>query len=447
MPFVRFVMDLHFNKNTNQVDFPGLRPPRSWSALLLVAATLVFLNSSCRKSAQPENQASKTMNTKSENKTAPNDPLAIHRRAIVIDMHADTTQRLVDENVDLEQRLPDGHFDAVRAKEGGLDAQFFSIWVEPELFGGGGERAIQRADAQIQAVRDLAARHPETWEVATTAADVRRIAASGKIAALMGMEGGYAIDEKIENVGRYYRMGVRYLSPAWSVSTSWAGSSGDEAGKTRGLNDFGKQVIREMNRLGIMVDVSHLSDRAFWDIVNTSTKPVIATHSGCRAITDVPRNLTDDMIVALAKTGGVVNVIFYPEHIEPGYSEKKKRVDEQISSLAQRASEAEPGDAAHKKLARDRVRREEYLKRLPPVTVARIVDHIDHIVKLVGVDHVGIGSDFDGVQVVPAGLKSVADLPNLTKELLRRGYSESDIDKILGGNMLRVMEETESLVH
>jgi membrane dipeptidase len=383
------------------------------------------------------------MNSKSENSTAANDPGAIHRRAIVIDMHADTTQRLVDENVDLSQRLSDGHLDAVRAQEGGLDAQFFSIWVEPELFGGGGERAIKRADVQIQAVRDLAARHPETWELATTAADVRRIAGSGKIAALMGMEGGYAIDEKIGNVERYYRMGVRYLSPAWSVSTSWAGSSGDEAGKTRGLNDFGKQVIREMNRLGIMVDVSHLSDRAFWDIVNTSTRPVIATHSGCRAITDVPRNLTDEMIVALAKTGGVVNVIFYPEHIEPGYSARKKKVDAEIAAQVQRASTEEKGDVAHKKLARDRVRREEFLKRLPPVSVARIVDHIDHIVKLAGIDHVGIGSDFDGVQVVPADLKSVAELPNLTKELLRRGYSESDIDKILGGNMLRVMEEVE----
>lgn len=410
---------------------------------MLPLAALVSSNAGCRKSGQSENRVPKTMNTKSTDATASLDPLAIHRRAIVVDMHADTTQRLVDEQIDLEQRLPDGHLDAVRAKEGGLDAQFFSIWVEPELFGGGGTRAIKRADDQIQAVHDLAQKHPETWEVATTAADVRRIAASGKIAALMGMEGGYAIDEKIDNVGRYYQMGVRYLSPAWSVSTSWAGSSGDEVGKTRGLNDFGRQVIREMNRLGIMVDVSHLSDRAFWDILGTSTKPVIATHSGCRAITNVPRNLTDDMIVALAKTGGVVNVIFYPEHIEPGYSEKKKKVDAEIAALVQHASDQEPGDAAHKKLARDRVRREEYLKRLPAVSVSRIVDHIDHVVKLVGIDHVGIGSDFDGIQAVPADLKSVADLPNLTKELLRRGYSESDIDKILGGNMLRVMEEVE----
>jgi len=382
-----------------------------------------------------------SMTNNSETTRPAGDPLLIHRRAIVIDMHADTAQRLVDENVDLQSHLPDGQFDAVRAQEGGLDAQFFSIWVEPELFGGGGARAMKRADIQIEAVRNLAAKHPETWELATTAGDVRRIAATGKIAALMGLEGGYAIDDKIENVERYYQMGVRYMSGAWSVSTSWAGSSGDEIGKTRGLNDFGKQVIREMNRLGMMVDVSHLSDKAFWDIVNTSTKPVIATHSGCRAITEVPRNLTDEMIVALAKTGGVVNVIFYPEHIEPGYSEKKKKVDAEIATLVRRASDEEKGDAAHKKLARDRVRAQEYLKRLPAVSVSRIVDHIDHVVKLGGIAHVGIGSDFDGIQAVPADLSSVADLPNLTKELLRRGYSENDVDKILGGNMLRVMEE------
>jgi len=371
------------------------------------------------------------------------DALSIHRRAIIVDMHADTTQRLVDENVDLQTQLADGHLDAVRAKQGGLDAQFFSIWVDPALFGGGGASAIKRADIQIEAVRTLAAKHPETWELATTADEVQRISASGKIAALMGLEGGYAIDNKLENVERYYRMGVRYMSGAWSVSTDWAGSSGDEIGKTRGLTGFGQQVIREMNRLGMMVDVSHLSDKAFWDIVQTSTKPVIATHSGCRAIADVPRNLTDDMIVALAKTGGVVNVIFYPEHIEPGYSEKKKKVDAEIASLVQRASEEEKGDAAQKKLARDRVRAQEYLKRLPPVSVSRIVDHIDHIVKLVGIDHVGVGSDFDGIQAVPADLSSVADLPNLTKELLKRGYSEGDIDKILGGNMLRVMEQVQ----
>jgi membrane dipeptidase len=417
-------------------------------ALIPIGIALAFLTNNCSMPTKV-NRKTESSPTTNADARAPvaDDPLSIHRRAIVIDMHADTAQRLVDEGVDLTQRLPDGHLDAVRAKEGGLDAQFFSIWVEPELFGGGGPGAIARADKQIEAVRALAEKHPETWQLAVRAADIRRIAAADKIAVLMGLEGGYAIDERIENVERYYRMGVRYVSPAWAVSTNWAGSSGDQVGKTRGLNDFGVQVVREMNRLGMMVDVSHVSDKTFWDIVNTSTKPVIATHSACRAIADAPRNLTDEMIVALAKTGGVVNVIFYPAFIEPGWDEKRKRVDAEIAPLVQRASDAEKGDPAHKKLARDRVRREEYEKRLPRVTVARIVDHIDHIVNLVGVDHVGIGSDFDGIQAVPADLKSVADLPNLTRELLRRGYHEGDIDKILGGNMLRVMEANESLIH
>jgi membrane dipeptidase len=356
-------------------------------------------------------------------------------------MHADTSQRMVDENVDLMQRLADGHFDSVRAREGGLDAQFFSIWVEPQLFGGGGSSAMKRADVQLAAVRRLVEQHPDMWEFANSAADIRRIAAAGKLAALAGLEGGYAIDEKLENVERYFNLGVRYMSPAWSVSTSWAGSSGDAAGKTRGLNDFGKQVIREMNKLGMMVDVSHVSDPTFWDIVNTSTKPVIATHSGCRAIANVPRNLTDDMIRALAKTGGVVNVIFYPEHIEPGWSEKKKKVDAEIAPMVQRASEAEKGGVAQKKIARDEVRRLEYAKRLPPVSVSRLVDHIDHVVKLVGIDHVGIGSDFDGVQSTLSDLADVSQLPALTNELLRRGYTANDVEKILGGNMLRVMEQ------
>jgi membrane dipeptidase len=370
------------------------------------------------------------------------DPLTIHMSAIAIDMHADTTQRLLDEHIDLTQRLANGHLDSVRAREGGLDAQFFSIWVEPDLFGAGGPRAMKRADDQINAVRQLTERHPELWEFATSANDARRIAAEGKLAAFTGLEGGYAIDEKLENVARYYEMGVRYMSPAWSVSTSWAGSSGDAVGASRGLNEFGKQVVMEMNRLGMMVDVSHVSDPTFWDIIHTSTKPVIATHSGCRAIANVPRNLTDDMIRALAQTGGVVNVIFYPEHLEPGWAEKKKKVDAEIAGAVQRASEEEKGDVVHKKMARDQVRREEFAKRLPAVSVSRLVDHIDHIVKLVGVDHVGIGSDFDGVQATLSDLPDVASLPNLTRELLRRGYSAPDIHKILGGNMLRVMEET-----
>ncbi len=405
---------------------------------VLIPILLAAFSIDCRMTEQTNTQTPQQLNVK---QTVGAD--SVHRRAVAVDMHADTPQRLLDEQIDLSQRLPDGHFDSVRAQEGGLDAQFFSIWVEPQLFGSGGARAMKRADDQIAAVRALAEKHPERWEFATTAADVRRIAGQHKLAALTGLEGGYALDEKLENVERYYRMGVRYMSAVWTDSLSWAGSSGDAMGQTRGLNDFGREVIREMNRLGMMVDVSHVSDKTFWDIIETSTKPVIATHSGCRAIANVPRNLTDDMIRAIGKTGGVVNVIFYPGHLEPGLSEKQKKVEASVAAEIQRASEAERGDAAHKKLARDRVRREAFSKGLPPVTVSRLVDHIDRVVQLIGVDHVGIGSDFDGIQATLSDLADVSQLPNLTEELLRRGYSESDIEKILGGNMLRVMEETE----
>ncbi len=402
--------------------------------LLLVSFT------NCQKSPETAKNDMPSPTPASDNGVDVN---TLHRRAIAIDLHADTTQRLVDEHIDLSQRLTDGHLDSVRMKEGGLDAQFFSIWVEPQLYGVTGAGATKRADDQIAAVRGLAEKFPDTWELASTAGDVRRIAESGKLAALMGLEGGYAIDEKLENVERYYKMGVRYMSPAWSVSTSWAGSSGDEIGRTRGLTEFGKSVIREMNRLGIMVDVSHVSDAAFWDIVSASTKPIIASHSNARAITNVPRNLDDEMIRAIAGSGGVVCVVFYPEFLEPGWSEKKKQVDAEIAPLVQKASDEQQGTVAEKKMARDRVRLVEYKKRLPPVTVSRIVDHIDHIVKLVGINHVGMGSDFDGIMAVTSDLSSVADLPNLTKELVRRGYKEEDIHKILGGNVLRVMENVE----
>ncbi len=412
-------------------------------ALLLLGGALVLLLACKGARMSSNNEQTNTAPPVIDSMPAAADPSTIHRRAIVMDMHADTVQRMLDEGTDINKRLADGHFDAVRAKEGGLDAQFFSIWVEPAYFGVGGRKAVERADQQIAAVRALTAQHPETWELATTAADVRRIAGAGKLAALMGLEGGYAIDERIEHVEKYYRLGVRYMSPAWSVSTSWAGSSGDAVGATRGLNDFGRAVIREMNRLGMMVDVSHVSDKAFWDIIATSTKPVVATHSGVRALVNAPRNLTDEQLRALAQTGGVCCVIFYPAFIEPGWRDAQRRVDAEIAPLVAVASSKAQGTPAQRKLVRDRVREREYLTRLPPVSVARLVDHIDYIVKLVGVEHVGIGSDFDGTQAVPRDLASVADLPNLTKELLRRGYSEADVAKILGGNMLRVMAEVE----
>ena len=371
------------------------------------------------------------------------DYTAVHRRAVAIDMHADTVQFILDEGADISERRTDTHLDAARMREGGLDAQFFSIWVEPQYYGAGGARAVARADEQVAAVRALAEKRPDVWTLATTAADIRRAAREGKLAALMGLEGGYAIDEKLENVERYYRLGVRYMSPTWTFSLPWAGSSGDAAGRGRGLSEFGRAVVREMNRLGMMVDVSHVSDQTFWDIVETSSKPVIATHSNARAIVDEPRNLTDEMIRAVARTGGVVCVVFYPAFVEPGWNGLKHRVDAEIAAEVNEAGRRAEGRGSIKRIARDRVREREYLRRLPPVTLARVADHVDHIVRLVGVGHVGVGSDFDGIQAVPADLSSVAQLPNLTAELLRRGYTEEDVTKILGGNILRVMEEVE----
>lgn len=403
-------------------------------SLLLLVILLASVN--CRMTSTTQDQ-----NRIEQKQTGvETDFLTIHRRAIVIDMHADTVQRVLDEDVDITRRLSDGHFDSIRAREGGLDAQFFSIWVEPQLFGGSGPGAIKRADDQINAIREIVLANPDKWSMASSAEDIRRITNEGKMAALFGLEGGYAIDERLEMVKRYYDMGVRYMSPAWSVSTTWAGSSGDDLGRSRGLNDFGREVVREMNRLGMLVDVSHVSDPTFWDIIETSSKPVIATHSACRSITNVPRNLTDEMIRAIAKSGGVINVIFYPEHLEPGWSEKKKIIDGEIAVEVQQASSEEEGGPAQKKLARDRVRSREYARRLPAVSISRLVDHIDHVVELVGVDHVGIGSDYDGVQATVSDLADVSQLPNLTQELLRRGYKAPEIEKILGGNMLRVLE-------
>jgi membrane dipeptidase len=369
--------------------------------------------------------------------------LSVQRRAVAVDMHADTVQFVIDEGADISRRTETTHLDAARMREGGLDAQFFSVWIEPEFYGLGGEEVVARADAQVEAVRALAERHPDIWTFATTAADIRRAHDEGKLAALLGLEGGYAIDEKLERVGHYFERGVRYMTPTWTHSLPWAGSSGDGRGAKLGLNDFGRAVVREMNRLGMLVDVSHVSDKTFWDMVDVSTSPVIASHSNCRALTDVPRNLTDDMIRAIADTGGVVCVVYYPGFLDVGWRERKERLERELDPLLRATARPFWGQKSLMRIALDRVREREFAKRLSPVPLARVADHIDHIVKLTSVEHVGCGSDFDGITATPAGLSSVAELPNLTAELLRRGYGEEDVTKILGGNVLRVMEETE----
>jgi membrane dipeptidase len=238
-------------------------------------------------------------------------------------------------------------------------------------------------------------------------------------------------------------MGVRYMSPTWTHSLPWAGSSGDAEGEGRGLDDFGRRVVREMNRLGMMVDVSHVSDKTFWDILETARAPVVATHSNCRALTNVARNLTDEQIRAIAGTGGTVSVVFYPGFLDREWRAQRDALEPEIAPLVEEAGRKATGRGSAKRIACDRVRAQLYASRLEPVPLARVADHIDHIVRLVGCEHVGCGSDFDGITATPAGLSSVAELPNLTAELLRRGYTAEDVTKILGGNVLRVMQEVE----
>jgi len=363
---------------------------------------------------------------------------AIHRRAIVIDTHADTAQRLLDENLDLSGRDAEGHLDIPRMREGGLDAQFFSIWVDSKQ----GPHYLRRAIALIDAVLGQVERHPRDLELARTAADIRRIARAGRIAVLLGVEGGHIIEETPRVVDVLYRLGARYMTLTWSNSVSWAGSSGDE-GKNRGLNEMGREIVRRMNRLGMMVDVSHVSDRTFYDVLDTTRAPVIASHSSARTLAHQPRNMTDDMLRALARNGGVVQINFYSAFLDNRYASEwtktKKERDERRKVLVERWR----GDPA--RLAREKRRLDlEYDAIMPRPSLEAIADHIDHAVKVAGVEHVGLGSDFDGA-LMPRGMEDVSRLPHLTAELLRRGHREADLRKILGENLLRVMEQVEKV--
>ncbi len=363
---------------------------------------------------------------------------SLHRRAIVIDTHVDTPQRLLDENFDLGPRDSEGHLDIPRMRAGGLDAAFFSIWVEPKYE----PHFTARALALMDAVLDQAERHPRDLELARTAADIRRIHAAGRIAALMGVEGGHAIEDNPRVLDVFYRLGVRYMTLTWSNSTSWAGSSGD-SGKERGLNDMGREIVRRMNRLGMMVDISHVSDPTFYDAIKVSRAPVIASHSSARALANVARNMTDDMLRAVAKNGGVVQINFYSAFLDSAYGAEWAKVRPKYREDEKRLAEQWKSDPV--RLAREKRRLEnEYDARLPRPMLARIADHIDHVAKIAGVDHVGLGSDFDGA-MMPKGMADVSQLPQLTAELVRRGYLEADVIKILGGNLLRVMEKVEQV--
>src|SRR5438093_8559241 len=364
----------------------------------------------------------------------------LHERAIVIDSHDDTTQRLLfEKGFDIGVRHANGNIDIPRMKEGGLDALFFSIWVPSDLTG---PPAVKRAMDLIDAVREAARTHPNDLVPATTAADVRKAAAEHKIAALMGMEGGHMIDDDLRLLRVYAALGVRYMTLTHFKNNNWADSSTDKAAHN-GLTAFGKDVVREMNRLGVMVDISHVSDKTFSDVLEVSKAPVIASHSSVRAIANHPRNMTDDMMRGLARNGGVMMINYHAAFLSEEFrvaSEKRSgNVVEAMAAMSKKCG----GNEACSTLESERIDHEAMAKgELPKVTWEKIVEHIDHAVKVAGAEHVGLGSDFDGA-TMPLGMEDVSKLPKITGALLKKGYSEQDIEKILGGNILRVMEAVE----
>jgi membrane dipeptidase len=346
---------------------------------------------------------------------------------------------LSEKGFDFGVRHTNGNLDIPRMREGGLDAEFFSIWVPSELTG---PPAVKKAMDLIDAVRETVRAHPDDLMLATTAADIRRAAGEHKLAALMGMEGGHMIDDDLRLLRSYAALGVRYLTLTHFKNNNWADSSTDKPAHN-GLTPFGKDVVRELNRLGVMVDISHVADKTFYDAIATSTAPVIASHSSCRAIDMHPRNMTDDMLRALAKNGGVVminyEVSFLSEEYRVASDKQNGDVVTQLTAMSKKCG----GDEACSTLESARINTEAMNSgKLPKVTWERIIEHIDHAVKVAGVDHVGLGSDFDGA-TMPIGMEDASKLPKITDALLKKGYSDADVTKILGGNLLRVMEAVE----
>jgi len=364
------------------------------------------------------------------------DPIAQHARklhfeSIVLDTHVDTTPRLQRQGWNFTEEHKDGHLDLPRMKKGGLDGLFFSIFLPGTITG---PKAVNDSVERIAAVYQLAQDYPDKIAVCTTADQVRAAHRQGKIAALLGMEGGHMINNSLPILRMYARLGIRYLTLTHSINVDWADSSGDQP-KHNGLTDFGKQVVRELNSQGVMVDISHVSDKTFWDVMEVSKAPIIASHSSCRALTDHPRNMTDEMIKALAAKGGVIQINYHVEFLDNGAAAYFKKSEPVVREFMKN----NPGTEDYRRA------QEEVTKRLgpmPKISWERIIDHIDHAVKLVGADHVGLGSDFDGA-IMPEGLEDVSKLPKITEALLRRDYSESDIRKILGENTLRLLSDVE----
>jgi len=363
----------------------------------------------------------------------------LHFSSIVIDTHDDTTQRFFSKDYDLGKRNPTGHVDIPRMQEGGMNGIFFSIWIDGKIMG---PPAVEKALDQMDAVHENVKKNSNAMVFARTAEEVRRAHAQGKIAALMGVEGGHMIGNDIRMVRIFADLGVRYMTLSHFYNTEWSDSSTDKPAHN-GLTDFGKDVVREMNRQGIMVDISHVSDKTFYDALEISKAPLIASHSSCRALCNHVRDMSDDMIKALGAKGGVIQINYEKSFIDQAY---KDAYDKETGGVAAHFAELTKDcnndeDCISKKMAALEMKLTAEGK-LPHVSWERIIDHIDHAVKLVGADHVGLGSDFDGADM-PEGMEDCSKLPKITEALLRKGYSEADIRKILGENTLRVMEQAE----
>jgi len=367
--------------------------------------------------------------------------LDIQRKAIVIDTHNDVTTPMTNDDYDLSGTPPTPYRTSIeRMKQGGMTAEFFSLYVKPWYVdhGGAARRTLDMIDSVYRAVE----RHPNDLMFATSAADIRRAKRENKIAALMGIEGGHAIENSLPTLREFYRLGVRYMTLTWNNTNDWADAGRGEK-KHNGLSEFGKEVVREMNRLGMLVDVSHVSDKTMSDALDVSTAPIIASHSSARALSNVPRNIPDDLLQRIAKKNGVVQVNFYSVFVDaatvsPQSAERDARLKAQQDVLNEKYKD----DPERLGEESDKL---EAANPLPPLPISKLIDHIDHIAKVAGIDHVGLGADFDGANDMPEGAQDVSMLPNITYELLKRGYSEQDIRKILGENFLRVFADAEAV--
>ncbi len=363
----------------------------------------------------------------------------IHEAAILVDGHNDLPWRIRGRwgldlsDVDLDAPLPDGHTDLPRLREGGVDVQFWAAYV-PVRFAG--PEATVVALEQIDLIQRFTAAYPEQMEMAYSADDVERIVGRGRIASMIGIEGGHAIANSLPVLRELYEAGARYLTLTHSATLAWADAAGDDRAHG-GLTEFGRKVVREMNRLGMLVDLSHVTAEVMEDALETTRAPVIFSHSSARAIAEHPRNVPDEILRRMPENGGVVMVNFYSGFLHP---EGARNIQDLFREEA-RIRRENPDPEAFEE-AMEAWRREH---PTPPGDVALVADHIDHIVEVAGVEHVGLGSDYDGVSVVPEGLEDVSKFPNLTAELLRRGHSEADVTKILGGNLLRVLREAEEI--